>query len=216
MSRPGRGAHPEQRPERDDRPDRSWVPLFLRNVLLWLVPAWLVWALFMSFYNRFLLASAQNLLHLTEYPSVTQLLAQGSDDAVIARLEPPLGRLPHGFRVTDVHFHLVLLLALFLAMPRVPWRERLGHLGWALLITVFFDISVVFCKVKVAYATQLGSWSAAHYSPFARNAWGLLHHLLDLPFKLALPFALWTAFYLSLLLASPEAPAPRAGARPVR
>jgi hypothetical protein len=207
MSRPDR----PDRSARGDHSERNWVTLFLRNVLLWLIPAWVVWVLFTSFYNRFLLASAQNLLHLTEYPSVTQLLQQGQDDALIARLEPPLGRLPHGFRVTDIHFHLVLLLALFLAVPRVPWRERLGHLGWALLVTVFFDIFVVFCKVKVAYATELGSWSLAHYGPFARNAWGLLHHLLDLPFKLALPFALWTAFYLPLLLASSRAKTSAAG-----
>jgi hypothetical protein len=201
---------------RPDRPGRSWVLPFLRNVLLWLIPVWVVWALFTPFYNRLLLAGAQNLLHLTEYPSATQLLVQGTHDAVIARIEPPLGRLQHGFRVTDIHFHLVLLAALFLAVPRVPWRERLGHLGWALLVTVFFDIFVVFSKVKVAYATQLGNWSLEHYGPLARNAWGLLHHLLDLPFKLALPFALWAAFYLPLLLTSREAPAPRGGTRPAR
>jgi hypothetical protein len=195
-----------------DRVDRPWVALFLRNVLLWLLPVWLVWTLFTPFYNRVLLAGAQNLLHLTESPSATQLVRQGDDDAVIARLEPPMGLLPHGFRVTDVHFHLVLLAALFLAVPRVPWRERLAHLGWALLVTVFFDVLVVFLKVKVAYATQLGSWSVEHYGPFARNAYGLAHHLLDLPFKLALPFALWAAFYLPLVAAPQTAP-PRAGAR---
>ena len=191
------------------RAARSWVTLFLRNVLLWLIPAWVVWVLFTPFYNRFLLAGAQNLLHLTEYPSATQLLRQGTDDAVIARLEPPSGRLRNGFRVTDVHFHLVLLAALFLAVPRVPWRERLAHLGWALLITIFFDVFLVFCKVKAAYATELGAWSLEHYGPVARNAFGLLHHLLDLPFKLALPFALWAAFYLPLLT-GPEASAIRA------
>ncbi len=204
------------RPDPGDSGDRSWVLRFLRNVLLWLIPVWVVWALFTPFYNRLLLAGAQNLLHLTEYPSATQLLVQGTHDAVIARIEPPLGRLQHGFRVTDIHFHLVLLAALFLAVPRVPWRERLGHLGWALLVTVFFDMFVVFSKVKVAYATQLGNWSLEHYGPLARNAWGLLHHLLDLPFKLALPFALWAAFYLPLLLTSREAPAPRGGTRPAR
>jgi hypothetical protein len=201
---------------RADRPDRSWLPLFLRNVLLWLVPVWAVWALFTPFYNRFLLAGAQNLLHATEYPSATELLPQGTHDAEIARRQPPLGRLQHGFRVTDIHFPLVLLVTLFLAVPRVPWRERLGHLGWALFITIFFDLFLVFAKVKVAYATELGSWSLANYGPFARNAWGLLHHLLDLPLKLALPFALWAAFYLPLLLtpraASPP-PIPRAPGR---
>jgi hypothetical protein len=201
---------------RPDPSGRAWVLPFLRNVLLWLIPVWVVWALFTPFYNRLLLAGAQNLLHLSEYPSATQLLVQGTHDAVIARIEPPLGRLQHGFRVTDIHFHLVLLAALFLAVPRVPWRERLGHLGWALLVTVFFDVFVVFSKVKVAYATQLGNWSLEHYGPLARNAWGLLHHLLDLPFKLALPFALWAAFYLPLLFTSREAPAPRGGTRPAR
>jgi hypothetical protein len=192
------------RVSRSERAERSWVGLFLRNVLLWLIPIWVVWAIFTPFYNRFLLAGAQNLLHLTEYPSATELLAQGPHDAVIGRREPPLGRLQHGFRVTDIHFHLVLLAALFLAVPRVPWRERLGHLGWALLATIFFDLFDVFCKVKVAYATQLGAWSVAHVGPFARNFWGLLGYLLDLPFKLALPFALWAGFYLPLLLPRKE------------
>lgn len=195
------------RPDREPkaREERPWALLFVRNVVLWLVPAFLVWVLFTAFYNRFLLASAQNLLHLTEYPSATQFVQQGTHDALIARQQPPLGRLPHGFRVTDVHFHLVLLAALFLAVPRVPWRERLGNLGLALLVTIFFDIFLVFTKVKVAYATELGRFSLEQYGPFARNAWGLLHHLLDLPFKLALPFALWAVFYLPQL--SPRRPA---------
>ena len=215
MTPADRGARVD-RADRGDRVDRAWVLPFLRNVLLWLIPVWAVWALFTPFYNRLLLAGGQNLLHLTEYPSASQLLVQGTHDAVIARIEPPLGRLQHGFRVTDIHFHLVLLAALFLAVPRVPWRERLGNLGWALLVTVFFDAFDVFAKVKVAYATELGNWSLEHYGPFARNFWGLLHHLLDLPFKLALPFALWAAFYLPLLLGSKEAPAASNRTRPAR
>jgi len=193
------------------RAARPWLPRFLRNVLLWLVPAWAVWALFAPGYNRFLLASGQNLLHLTEYPSATLLVPQGPHDARITRLD--LGKtLEKGFRVTDLHFHLVLLLALFLAVPDVPWRERLSHLGWALLVTIFFDIFLVFSTVKSIYATQLGAWSLANYGPFARNAYGLLHHLLDLPGKLSLPLVLWAAFYLPLLL-NPTPASPRAGTR---
>ena len=47
----------------------------------WLVPAWAFWALLTPGYNRFLLASGQNLLHLTEYPSATLLAPQGPHDA---------------------------------------------------------------------------------------------------------------------------------------
>ena len=91
--------------------------------------------------------------------------------------------------MTDLHFHLVLLGALFLAVPGVPWRKRLENLGWAVLVTVFFDLFLCFFVVKCAYATKLGAWSLAHYGPFARNAYGLVQHLLDLPFKLGLPLA---------------------------
>jgi hypothetical protein len=185
------------------RADRPWLPRFLRNVLLWLVPVWAMWAILTPGYNRFLLASGQNLLHWTEHPNATVLTPQGPHDAVITHLN--LGKLRQGFRVTDLHFHLVLLLALFLAVPDVPWRDRLGHLGWAVLFTIFFDIFLVFFTVKAIYATQLEGWSVAHYGPFARNAYGLLHHLLDLPGKLGLPLMLWAAFYLPLLLRSRSA-----------
>ena len=56
---------------------------------------------------------------------------------------------------------------------------------------------------EVRLATQLGSWSLEHYGAFARNAYGLGKHLADLPFKLAFPLVLWTAFYWPLV-APPE------------
>jgi hypothetical protein len=178
-------------------PRRSWGALFLRNALLWLLPVALLWTLFTPFYNRFLLGSAENLARWTESPDVTSLPRKDDHFAYVERRDfPPSKSLVHSFRVTDVHFPLVMLGALFLAVPRVPWRRRMENLGWALLITVFFDIFLIFFYVKAAYATQLGAWSLAHYGPFARNFWGLGKHLLDLPFKLSLSFVLWAAFYL--------------------
>jgi hypothetical protein len=183
-------------------PRRSWGSLFIRNALLWLVPVALLWVLFTPVYNRFLLGSAQTLAHWTESPDVTNLLRKDDHFAYIARLDfPPSKSLVHSFRVTDVHFHLVMLGTLFLAVPGVPWRRRLENLGWAVLITVFFDILLIFFYVKSTYATQLGDWSLAHYGAFARNFWGLGKHLLDLPFKFALPFVLWAGFYLRDMMA---------------
>jgi hypothetical protein len=182
-------------------PQKSWGLLFIRNVVLWLVPVALLWTLLAPVYNRFLLGSAENLAQWTESPNVTDLLRRDSHFAFISRRDfPPAKSLVHSFRVTDVHFHLVMLGALFLAVPRIPWGKRLENLGWALLITVFFNIFLVFLYVKFTYATQLGAWSVAHYGPFARNFWGLGKHLFDLPFKLTLPFLLWTAFYLRELM----------------
>lgn len=183
-------------------PRRSWASLLIRNALLWLVPVALLWVLFTPVYNRFLLGSAETLAHWTESPDVTNLLRKDDHFAYIARLDfPPSKSLVHSFRVTDAHFHLVMLGTLFLAVPGIPWRRRLENLGWAVLITVFFDILLIFFYVKFTYATQLGDWSLAHYGAFARNFWGLGKHLLDLPFKFALPFLLWAAFYLREMMA---------------
>lgn len=179
----------------------SWAGRLIRNILLWIVPVALVWLLLTPGYNRFLKTAAENLLLLSESPNVTDLLIQEPHTTHIRRRDFPPSRSVVGqVRVTDLHFHLVLLAALFLAVPDVPWRERLGNLGWAVLIAVFFHLLLLFFWVKFVYATQLGSWSLAHYGPFARNLFGLGKHLLDLPFKLSLPLVLWAAFYIRRLL----------------
>jgi hypothetical protein len=191
---------------------RSWAFTFIRNALLWLIPVAALWAVATPVYNRFLLGSAETLARWTESPDVTDLLRQDDHFATVSRRDfPPARAIVHSFRMTDVHFHLVLLAALFLAVPGVPWRKRLENLGWAVLITVFFDILLVYSYVKFAYATQLGSWSLANYGPFLRNFWGLFKHLLDLPFKLGLPFLLWAGFYLGQMpgIRTPEPAAAR-------
>ena len=181
---------------------RSLAPRLVRNVLLWLLPCILGWLAITAFYNRFLTVSAENLLHLVESPNVTRLLPK-EDNAYITvtRSDFPASR-PNLYqvRVTDIHFNLFLLAALFLAMPGVSWKQRLANLAWALLISVFFHILLLFLWVKFVYATQLGDWSTAHYGELGYNLFGMAKHLLDLPFKLALPLALWAVFYLKALL----------------
>lgn len=179
----------------------SWAGRLIRNVLLCIVPVWLVWMAITPFYNQFVTTAAENLLLLTESPNVSDLLIQNAHTTHIRRRDfPPSRSLVGTVRVTDLHFHLVLLGALFLATPGVPWRERLSNLAWALLIAVFFHLLLLFFWVKFVYATQLGSWSLAHYGPLARNFYGMGKHLLDLPVKLALPLVLWAAFYFGRML----------------
>jgi hypothetical protein len=184
------------------KPRRSWAFTFIRNALLLLIPVALVWALLTPFYNRLLLGMGKNLIHLTESPDVTDLLRRDDHFAYIARRDfPPTRTLVHSFRVTDVHFPVVMLAALFLAVPGVPFRRRMESLGLALLAMVFFQIFLIFFYVKATYAAGLGAWSLAHYGAFARNFWGMGRHLLDLPIKLALPFLLWAGFYFEDLMA---------------
>jgi hypothetical protein len=183
--------------------DRFPLPRFLRNLALAALPVVFVWLLATPFYNRFLASAGANLVHWTESPNVTTLTPALEDrhTAWIDRADfPPARRRVASLRLTDLHFPLILLGALFLAVPGVPWRERLANLGWALLATVFFHLALVLFHVKFVYATQLGAWSFEHYGAFARNFWGLGKHLLDLPVKLALPLALWVGFHYPRLL----------------
>lgn len=180
---------------------RTWVSRFVRNLLLLIVPCAVVWFLLTPIYNPFLTTATERLLHFTESPDVTRLHYLDHFAQVIRLdLGAEKGYL-YRIRVTDLHFNLILTAALFLAIPGVPAKKRWENLGWALLASVFFHLLLFFFFVKFVYATQLGGWSAQHYGTFAQNFWGLGKHLLDLPFKFALPLILWAGFYVRDLLA---------------
>ena len=96
---------------------------FLRNLLLALVPVVVVWVALTPFYNRFLAVAAGNLVHLLESPDLTDLATYPEDPnyvRILRRDFPPAKRAVYSLRMTDIHFHLVLLGALFLAVPGVP------------------------------------------------------------------------------------------------
>ncbi len=179
----------------------SWSGRFTLGVALWLIPVALLWAMLTPFYNAFLTTSAENLVRLTESPKVTRLLEHDKHHFVVTRTDLPATKgWLESVRTTDVHFPLVMLGAFFLAVPEIAWRKRLENLGWATLISIFFHIISLLFWVKFIYATQLGDWSAENYSSWQMNFWGLSKHLLDLPFKFAMPLLLWSAFYLRQLL----------------
>ena len=210
LSRPRAAAGTERRsaPAR-----RSWGARFALGLLLWLPICGAAWMQATPYYNLFLVHAGARLSRLTERPGVTRIALDRGEQAVISRLDTRAGgRLPYRLRANDLHFPLVLLGALFLAVPDVPWRRRLENLGLAVLIAVCFQLLDLFFWVKFVYATQLGDWSTARYGAFARNFWGMGKHLLDLPVKLALPLVLWSFFYLRQLLSFP----PESGAQPAR
>lgn len=191
---------PTARTERS-RAQATWAHRLIRNTVLWLIPVAALWVVLTPSYNRFLEVGGQNLLRIAESPDVTRLDPRDEHYALIARTDLPHDREVVGsLRVTDLHFPIILLAALFLAVPGVPWKERLANLGWALLASAFLHLFLVVAWVEFTYTTQLGPWSLAHYGPVARNGWGLAKHLLDLPIKLAWPFALWAGFYLRKML----------------
>jgi hypothetical protein len=197
----GRAAGPGHRPSVDESGRaRGWGLRLARNLLLTTPLAMALWLLVSPYLSLFLTKAAERLIRLGERPAATVIALSRGEDALITRGDTRAhGRLPYSVRVTDIHFPLVLLIAIFLATPDIPARERFANLGYALLVTICFQVIDLFFWVKFVYATQLGPWSVAHYGPVARNVWGLGKHVLDLPVKLALPFALWAALYMPQL-----------------
>jgi hypothetical protein len=190
---------------------RSWTGRLFLGLVLWVPVAALLWTAVTPFYNLFLVRAVERMTRLGERPAVTQISLDRGEQAVISRSDTRAGgRLPYPLRATDLHFPLVLMVGLFLAVPGVPWSQRLENLGLALLVAVASHLLDLFFWVKFVYATQLGDWSLARYGPFARNFWGMGKHLLDLPVKLALPLLLWSVFYLRHLLKFPTASPPPA------
>jgi hypothetical protein len=204
-----RGARSAGRAESRPRPARrSWAARFVFGLILWLPVSAFAWAGLTPFYNLFLVRAGERLSRLSERPAVTRIALDRGEQAVISRDDTRAGgRLPYPLRATDLHFPLLLLGGMFLAVPDVPWRQRLENLGLALLVAICSHVLDLFFWVKFVYATQLGEWSLARYSPFERNFWGLGKHVLDLPVKLALPLVLWCLFYLRQLLSFPDASA---------
>ena len=195
-------------PPRPEAKPRSWTLLFFRNALLWAVPVALLWTALTPFYNRFLLGSAQNLVRLTESPSVTRPVSGGGSLRLhlAARLSPfahasplllPGDRrpLPPADARRPLPRRAAHPLAAALREPRLGGADHhlLRHLPDLLLR-------------QVRLRGGVGDWSLAHYGPFARNFYGLGEHLLDLPFKFSLPFVLWAAFYYRDLTAGIKRP----------
>lgn len=180
---------------------RDFARVFLGHFLFWVPSVLVVWLFLTPAYNVFLVRATEKLLHATESPNVTRLTPYRKHHVVVTRtdLSTAKGKLT-SFKVTDVHFPLILLGAFFLAVPGKPLPKRLAFLGWAVLIACGVHLLTLFCQVKSFYANGLGEWSAAHYGELGKNFWGLSQHLLKIPVKLALPFVLWAAFYLDLLL----------------
>lgn len=182
---------------------RAWTRKLIVRTFLWLLPVAAVWLLLTPSYNRFLEIGGENLVRLFESPDVTRLDPKDEHYALISRLDFPAARETVAqVRLTDFHFPVVLLCALFLAVPGVGWKERLSNLGFSLVLMAVFHLALVLFRVKFTYATQLGDWSLESYGAFARNFWGLGKHVLELPVKLALPFLMWAGFYVDRLLPS--------------
>jgi len=195
----------------DDRPRPEDLRSFLRRLPLAAVLAALVWVLLRPGLDAGICGAAELLLRAYEVPKVTRIdplrhaaTLQRSDLTRDSRLPTvPL---------TQVHFNTIVLLALFLALPRPLSRRQLERLFMAWSILFAIQSLNLFFHVKFTYATALGPWSEQHYTAFARNAYAFLQYFTDLPMRLGAPFVLWIGFNWDRVAGSlplPEGDLPR-------
>ena len=102
--------------------------------------------------------------------------------------------------MTEVTFNTIVMLALYLALPRPFSRKQLESLfmGWCVLI-LCQSLNLVF-HIKTLYATSLGEWSATHYSDLARNIFGFGRYFTDLPGRFSFPFLIWLGFNWEVIM----------------
>ena len=136
---------------------------------------------------------AQVFIRAFEYPRVTQLVV---DDHWVHvrrsdfRSDSRIPTIP----LTENNFNTIVLLALYMALPRPFSRRQLERLfmGWCVLYLTQ-AMNLLF-HVKTLYAVNLGDWSLQAYSDFARNFYGFWQYFTDLPLRFSAPFLIWLGF----------------------
>jgi hypothetical protein len=171
---------------------------FLKRLPLTLLIGMVVWLLIRPVLDTAVSSFAQLLIRSFEYPRVTRLVVEDHKAEVHRSDFRSDSRIP-AIPLTENHFNTIVLLTLYLAMPRPFSRRQLERLfmGWCILY--FSQTMNLFFHVKCLYAISLGEWSAVHYSDFSRNFYGFWRYFTDLPGRFSFPFLIWLGFNWDLV-----------------
>ncbi len=148
------------------------------------------WFGFGAPYERLLASAAEAVLRATERPAVTRLAAAGGE-ILVERADLPPGSPRPGLPAADIHFNLVLLVALFALDPHPLHGKRVGALLLGCLVLFAVHVAALVFQVRSVYATALGPWSAERYGAVARNFWAGGFHFYEVAGRFAAPFAIW-------------------------
>ncbi len=172
---------------------KSTSGVFLRRLPATLIAAIVVWLLLRPAIDWAVAGIAQTLVRSFEHPKVTRLVVH-NHWVQMRRTDFRSDSTVPTVSMTEVTFNTIVLLALYLALPRPFSRRQLEALfmGWCVLI-LCQSVNLVF-HVKALYAIGLGEWSQHHYSEFARNVFGFGRYFTDLPGRFSFPFLIWLGF----------------------
>lgn len=180
---------------------------FLKKLPLTLLVAMAVWLLLRPVLDTAISSFAQLLIRSFEYPRVTRLVVEDHSAKVHRadfRTDSGIPAIP----LTEKHFNTIVLLALYLALPRPFSRRQFERLimGWCLLY--LSQTMNLFFHVKCLFALSLGEWSLQNYSDFSRDFYGFWRYFTDLPGRFSFPFLIWLGFNWDMVsqLLGPVAP----------
>ncbi|MFV2073787.1 MAG: exosortase H-associated membrane protein [Thermoanaerobaculales bacterium] len=174
---------------------------FLRRLPLALLVAMMAWALMLRPAIDVAVAGlAQTLIRAFEYPRVTRLVVVQEHRVEVRRADFRSDSKIPTIPLTENNFNTIVLLALYLALPRPFSRKQLERLfmGWCVLY-LSQSMNLLF-HVKTLYAIGLGEWSQQNYSEFARNFFGFWRYFTDLPGRFSFPFLIWLGFNWDLVM----------------
>jgi len=187
------------------------VGTFVKKLPLTLLIAMLLWLALRPVLDTGVTGLAEILIRAFEYPRVTRLEAVDHRARVFRsdfRSDSNIPTIP----LTEIHFNTIVLLALFLALPKRFSRKNLERLAMAWFLLYLTQTLNLFLHVKCLYALNLGEWSQQTYSNFSRNFYGFWRYFTDLPGRFSFPFVFWLAFFWeeALGMLSPKTPPEKA------
>ncbi|MFO7652537.1 MAG: hypothetical protein R6X25_01830 [Candidatus Krumholzibacteriia bacterium] len=186
---------------------------FMRRLPLALLAGLLVWLALRTPLDHAVAWGAETLSRAFEYPRVTRLVVE-DHAAQVRRADFRAGSHIPVITLTQIHFNLIVLLALSFALPGLRSRHALERLLMAATVLWASQVLNLLLHVKTMYALGLGEWSRLHYSELAQNVYGFLRHFTDLPGRFSFPFLAWLGFNwkrVRPLLGDSMEPAPAPG-----
>ena len=171
---------------------------FLKRLPLTLLVAMILWLVLRPVLDTATSGFAQLLVRSFEYPRVTRLVVEDHGAKVHRsdfRTDSGIPAIP----LTEKHFNTIVLLALYLALPKPFSRAQLERLfmGWCILYLT--QTMNLFFHVKCLYALSLGEWSLHNYTDFSRDFYGFWRYFTDLPGRFSFPFLIWLGFNWDLV-----------------
>lgn len=167
--------------------------VFLRRLPAALMAGVILWLLLRPAADVAVAGLAQTLIRAFEHPRVTRLVVD--DHRVqVHRSDFRSGSGIPTISLAEINFNLIVLLALYLALPRPFSRRQLERLFMGLGVLYLTQTLNLVFHVKTLYATGLGEWSRQSYTDLARNVFGFGQYFTDLPGRFSFPFLIWLGF----------------------